>query len=298
MTIRVEFESRDFPTAFGVRSGILKFSMDDLLWAALTVGRRNTFHFFRHGNASFHDAIFRLALIRMAVERHDFGKLRRTDAFSMLDPTEKGMVSYYIGMTFCKLFSEKILKTPWLMHLSCCRQIPIEAKLGRSRPDLIGQNQNGEWYVFESKGRSSKPSSTDIQKAKQQANRVISIGGQKASLNIATFTYFKKDHLEFFWCDPEAEPDNPITLAPPESEWQYYFAPAFSLSAGGGATGREPDLELADVRVEVHPTVRNLLTDQQWEKAQRWANSNRDDLIQAGYQPDGFKVIAGKSWLS
>jgi hypothetical protein len=61
-----------------------------------------TYHVFRHGEASFHEAIFRLALIRMAVEQAWSGYLRRTDAFAALDPTEKGMVSYFLGMTLCK----------------------------------------------------------------------------------------------------------------------------------------------------------------------------------------------------
>jgi hypothetical protein len=55
-------------------------SWEELLWAAITIGRPSTYQVFRYGPPSFHEAIFRLSLIRMAVEQ-DWNNLRRTDAF-------------------------------------------------------------------------------------------------------------------------------------------------------------------------------------------------------------------------
>ena len=107
MTLLIEFNSHFFPAAYALRSGTLSTTWDELLWAAITIGRPSTYHVFRHGEASFHEAIFRLALIRMAVEQDTGGYLRRTDAFAALDPTEKGMVSYF-GMTVCKLFASRL----------------------------------------------------------------------------------------------------------------------------------------------------------------------------------------------
>ena len=103
---------------------MLEFSTlhgDELLWAAITIGRPSTYHVFRYGTASFHEAIFRLSLIRLAVEEDWGNRLRRTDAFVALDPTEKGMGSYFLGMTLCKLFASRLLNTPWLLHLDVFR---------------------------------------------------------------------------------------------------------------------------------------------------------------------------------
>ncbi len=161
MTLRIDYSSRAFPASYKFRSGTLSTSWDELLWAAITLGRPSTYHVFRHGEASFHEAIFRLALIRMAVEQDWNDYLRRTGAFFALDPTEKGMVSYFLGMTLCKLFASQLLHTPWLLHLDVFRPVLNPVSLGRSRPDLVGEDISGNWHAFESKGRSSVPSSAD-----------------------------------------------------------------------------------------------------------------------------------------
>src|SRR4051812_33710362 len=39
MTLSIEYESEQFPSAFTFRFGTLKSSWDELLWAAITIGR-------------------------------------------------------------------------------------------------------------------------------------------------------------------------------------------------------------------------------------------------------------------
>lgn len=95
MTLQINYRAHAFPASYSIRSGTLSTTWNELLWAAITVGRPSIYHVFRHGRASFHEAIFRLALIRMALEQDTSSFLRRTDAFAALDPTEKGMVSYF-----------------------------------------------------------------------------------------------------------------------------------------------------------------------------------------------------------
>src|SRR4051794_8301270 len=68
MTLQIDYQSQSFPRGYGLNHyGILSTSWDELLWAAITIGRPSTYHVFRHGPASFHEAIFRLSLVRMAV---------------------------------------------------------------------------------------------------------------------------------------------------------------------------------------------------------------------------------------
>jgi hypothetical protein len=179
MTLGIDYRSRAFPASYTFRSGTLSTSWDEVLWAAITLGRPSTNRVFRHGQASFHEAIFRLALTRMAIEQNWSGYLRRTDAFVALDPTEKGMVSYFLGM-ICKVFASRLLLTPWLLHLDVFRPVLNPVTLGRSRPDLVGEDISGNWHAFESKGRSSVPSSADKAKAKAQAQRLVSVNGRIA----------------------------------------------------------------------------------------------------------------------
>ena len=100
--------------AFSCRSQFIDFrsaisKLGQYLWAALTLGRPNLNFVFRHGQASQYEALFRLSLVRMALEQRPAGsRLRRTSAFKALDPTEKGAVNYFVGMTFCKLFADEV----------------------------------------------------------------------------------------------------------------------------------------------------------------------------------------------
>jgi len=156
----------------------------------------------------------------MAVEQVWNGYIRRTDAFAALDPTEKGMVSYFLGMTLCKLFASRLLYAPWLLHLDVFRAALNAVTLGRSRPDLVGEDISGNWHAFESKGRSSVPSSADKEKAKVQAQRLVSVNGLNCSLQVGSFAFFRSGVLEFYWRDPDPDSKDAIELPRPEVEWR------------------------------------------------------------------------------
>ena len=80
------------------------------------------------------------------------------------------MVSYFLGMTFCKLFAEKRLCTPWLLHLDVFRdRLQVVLRQG-SRPDLIGKHTKRDlWHGFECKGRMQQMGPPE--KAKQRPKR-------------------------------------------------------------------------------------------------------------------------------
>lgn len=297
MTFRIEYQSEDFPSAYTFPAGSLNASWSELLWAALTVGRPNIYHVFRHGPASFHEAIFRLGLVRMAVEENRWSaRLQRTTAFQALDPTEKGMVSYFLGMTVCKLFASRLMITPWLLHLDVYRNHINAVTLGRSRPDLVGQDNRGRWHSFESKGRSSQPSANDKAKAKAQAQRILTVGGTRCSLHISAFTFFRSNELEFYWQDPEFDGKYPIEVPRPSLEWRYYYEPALSLAKMPEQPILAAERERADILVEIHPSIRSLLDDGLWAEAQERARELHADFSADGYQSDGIKVSAGESW--
>jgi hypothetical protein len=296
MTLRIDFQSRKFPSVYSFRSGTLEISWDELLWAAITIGRPSTYHVFQHGPASFHEAIFRLSLIRLSLQQGGSGRLQRTDAFAALDPTEKGMVSYFLGMTLCKLFASRLLATPWLLHLDVFRSRLNPVTLGRSRPDLVGKDSGGAWHAFESKGRTSVPSSDDRTKAKVQAQRLVSVDGQACSLHVGSLAFFRSDELEFYWRDPRPDTEGPIKLPQPGVEWRYYYEPALSLASMDGDTTLASDRENADVSVTIHPKIRPLLDASRWSEAHEVAGRLGADFKSHGYQPDGLKVAAGASW--
>ena len=298
----IHYTSNDFPNAINIPSwGYLETSWDELLWAAITIGRPNTAYVFQHGVPSYHEAVFRLSLIRMALTQEPFSRsLHRTEAFRALDPTEKGAVSYFLGMTICKLFASRLLDTSWLLHLDVFRdQLAPVALGGRSRPDLVGQDSGGAWHAFECKGRSSVPSSEDKTKAKAQARRLVSVNSTDCSLNVGAISYFNKEELEFYWCDPDPEePEKlqPIKVRVHEEAWGIYYGPAESLALGSGFERSTGDGASIDLEVEIHPDVREFLLSGRWSDARACAEEMRADLLVQGFHLDGLKVVAGDTW--
>ena len=295
-TLWIPYTSRDFPIGTIAGSGHLHTEWDELLWAALTVGRPNTAYVLAHGDASYHEALFRLSLVRMALEQRPFsGSLQRTDAFRSLDPTEKGAVSYFLGMAVCKLFASSFLHTPWLLHLDVFRDQLDPARLGgRSRPDLVGQDDTGAWHAFECKGRSSVPNAEDRQRAKTQAQRLVRVDSTDCLLHVGAISYFRQEALEFHWRDPDpedAETLEPIKVNLPEDAWRYYYAPALALATAGLKDANA----VADINIEIHDAILRLLLAGDWAAAQLRARELRPALEEGGFRADGLRVVVGKS---
>lgn len=307
-SLRVQYETEDFP-ARSLTNGVanLVVSWNDVLWAAVTVGRPNRHYVFRHGNASAYEALFRLSLIRMALEQNGprAYRLRTTNAAKTLDPTEKGAVNYFLGMTFCKLFAGKLLKTPWLLHFDVFRPKLNPVLKGRSRPDLIGQeHRTGKWHAFECKGRVRAPDATVKQNAKNQARRVVSVNGKNCSLHIGAITYLRNDVLQFYWRDPFPEKGNHIKVSFTTDAWRHYYAPVVELipedTDSRGLMQSNPGVYSTinglDLELSIHPMVARFLFRKDWASARRAATEAAVEIAEAGYQPDGLVVRVGETW--
>src|SRR5258708_34292485 len=94
----IPYQTDAFPTGT-IPNGYydLDVTWDDILWAAVTVGRPNRQYVFRHGVASTYEALFRWSLIRMSLEQsRPLGyRIRRTNAATTLDPTENDAWIYF-----------------------------------------------------------------------------------------------------------------------------------------------------------------------------------------------------------
>jgi hypothetical protein len=304
--LRIPYETEAFPPGT-ITNGTanLSVSWDDILWAAVTVGRPNRQYVFRHGAASMYEAVFRWSLVRMALEQSGprASRLRRTTAAKTLDPTEKGAINYFLGMTFCKLFAAKLLNTPWLLHLDVFRPTLNPVLTGRSRPDLVGrEGRSTRWHAFECKGRISSPDATDKTKAKAQAQRLISVNGTPCTLHVGAVTYLRSDSLHFYWRDPPPDSDWKIDVPMRSDAWMHYYEPVLEAvrSTNPDALRGDHDtlvaIEGADVKVGIHPEVGKYLLDRQWGLAQEAADGMKESIVHHGYQPDGLKVVAGESW--
>ena len=304
---RIPYVADSFP-AGTVANGSheLNFTWGDLLWAALTVGRPNRQYVFRHGLASTYEALFRLSMVRMALEQSGPGafRLRRTSAAKTLDPTEKGAVNYFIGMAVCKLFASKLLGTHWVLHLDVFRPLLNPVLSGRSRPDLVG-NEAGttKWHAFECKGRISAPNTKAKTSAKAQAQRLVSVNGVPCTLHVGAITHLRGEVLHFYWRDPQPDSREGIDVPYSPTALQHHYGSTVELlEAMSPRAWMQPGqesvavVEACDARVGVHPIVARLLGEKRWGDAQHAALENAETLASAGYQPDGLKVEPGPSW--
>ena len=306
----IAYETEGFPAAAPIANGAadLTPTWSDLLWAGITVGRPNRQFVFQHGLASVYEALFRWSLIRMTLEETGvlMPRFARTTAARSLDPSEKGAVNYFLGMTLCKLFSAELLDAPWLLHLDVFRPQLDAVLIGRSRPDLVGQTQAGEWLAIESKGRISPPDAPTKTRAKDQALRCVSVGGVAVSYHIGGIAYFRNDVLRYFWRDPQPAPlvpENAIVLPFDDNLWQHYYRPARDLILSHREIVpqmlREPismPVESVDLQLGIHPFVLKLLVNERWSEAKQWCVDHLEILQEGDYQPDGIRVIAGPSW--
>jgi hypothetical protein len=204
----------------------IQFTWDDFLWAALTVGRPSINFVFAYGEASVFEAVFRLGMIRMALQQTSgfYPKLERSAVFRTMDPSEKGAVNYFLALVVCKLFSWKKLNAPWTIHLDVWRQgLAPQYSGGRARPDMVAQSAtSGDWYSFESKGRVGKPGSSEKRNAKRQAERLLSVMGTPCSLHVAAITYYENNALTFYCRDP-VPTSEPIELKEVPGVWGAYY---------------------------------------------------------------------------
>lgn len=305
----LDYENESFPTSVLPNAqGSLNVTWDDILWAAITVGRPDVFHVFQHGSASIHEAIFRWSMVRMALQQRGprGQKLVRTDLFKQMDPTEKGAVNYFLGLLTCKLFASKLLDAPWTLHLDVFRPLLNPRMIGgRSRPDMVAQSSStAQWHAFECKGRASVPGNNEKQKAKAQAQRLVSVSGVPCALHVGAITFFRNDAVEFYWRDPEPGAARPISLPNPEFAWRTYYEPIAALirNRGGVApptldTSASISIEELDLTVQIHSSIAPTILTSDWRATRERARESREELATSGFQADGLLVKAGPTWF-
>jgi hypothetical protein len=156
------------------------------------------------GTYSGFEIIYRTALLYANLRETVCGHLSRSDAYDGLDPSEKGAVSYFLGLSASKLFAGRCLQVPWLLHLDVYRtQLNAVLKKGRSKPDLVGQDCSGNWIIIESKGRTNDFDEKALARAKKQSRRVRTISGSPPKFRLGVQSYFEEGHLRLAVVDPD-----------------------------------------------------------------------------------------------
>ncbi len=208
--MEINYTSQNFLYHYGTDfRGInqLQFTVQELMWSAITVGRANIIDVLSHGIYSEYEILYRASIIVANLSQNGIN-LFKSSAYEHLDPSEKSAVSYFLGLTFTKLLCAKRLNIPWLLHIDVYREQfsrggqAFRFGSSRSRPDLIGLDIRRNWTVIESKGRTNKMERNLLNSAKNQTQNLRQIGGQYPNLRIAIVTHFINGQLTVDWSDP------------------------------------------------------------------------------------------------
>lgn len=215
----IPYNATDFPASYGpllAGGNLLEVSWAQVVWAAVSVGKAQLQNLSQYGVYSAFEMVYRTALVYGNLRETTQRTLVRSSAYDGLDPSEKGAISYFLGLTMAKLFAGDLLSVPWLMHLDVYRQVLQPVLAGTSRPDLVGLTTAGQWAVMEAKGRTNGFIGSVLQDAKNQTLELTTIQGITPTLRVAALTYFDAaGRLEVAISDPRDEqkklPDLPLT---------------------------------------------------------------------------------------
>jgi len=202
---QIPYRATNFAGAFAHLNGNgqIAATWAQLVWAAVTVGKAAGDEY-AFGVYSALERLHRASMMRAYLLEGTSGLLHQTMPYVASDPSEKTSISFYIGMTLAKLFAEVVFGVPRMLHFAVYgHNYQIAAGQGASRPDLIGLSANGNWFVFEAKGRSNGFDNEAMVTAKAQAEQINLINNVAPVCRIASQSFFSTNGLLFHMDDPE-----------------------------------------------------------------------------------------------
>jgi hypothetical protein len=296
------YNATNFPLSYGpslAGQHSLNVSWPELVWAAISVGKGQFQHLVQYGVFSGFEIAYRVAILYANLQETPQGGLRRSSAYDGLDPSEKGAISYFIGLTMAKLLAGQLLSVPWLMHMDVYRQQLAPILAGNSRPDLVGLTTGGGWVVVEAKGRTHGFDNSALQAAKNQTAQLTTIQGVAPVLRVGALAFFgAAGTLEVAIDDPRSRParvpDLPLSAG---LIWDSYYRPFQAWIRDAGTAKKET---LGTVPYSVAPLPHlDLwvgLPDRLFQNGTLVLQSHGQQRSNEFIGPDGLFVRLGSAW--
>jgi hypothetical protein len=275
----------------------------------LTLERIRNYGLFR----AMHDSIIEKVAMVAANIRSDQSGIRRHPIFDTYVSDKKRIVSYNLGMAFAKLYSQRLLSIPNLIHVESLKKlnaITFVAQTGKIRhrePDLVGQTADGKWHIFEAKGVSG--ASTQLRRkivdAKIQVAQVASVQSASPVTRSACATYIGPDRILTHLEDPPSGTEKSINIDTRKFV-QAYYSP-FLVGESIGAQQRRTErvdgmqIEMQDieglgfritigVEVEILDSIRRGEARIQPMGLRRFDSDREQWSVVYSVGPDGFFV--------
>jgi type I restriction enzyme, R subunit len=188
-----------FPSPLENGDFTLPFTRQALIRAVVAAGKKPG----RPASSAARDSIqMRIKALCAALDMSQ-RELLATTVFLAEGSTIKAQMSFHVGNALCAHAAHQYYRIPWLIDIETAPpQVALTHLKGKKRPDFIGRTSADRWYVFESKGRSSKLSAKELGAAKRQARSVPAVQGTPVSRNIVSAAYLQADRWRLLWSDP------------------------------------------------------------------------------------------------
>jgi hypothetical protein len=114
--------------------------------------------------------------------------------YDALDPSEKNVLSYWMGMTMAKVMAEHFFGVPRLSHafaLNKLSVITLQDEESNVLPDFVGHDNDFNWFSIEAKCYKIRASETMREYWKGQAHQIAKVYGSDKLTHCYCFTKLK-----------------------------------------------------------------------------------------------------------
>lgn len=248
-TISLELEACENLTGLSGETVELEFTNKELLHAVITCGmpvQRLTPAYFSKRKS---ELLYKIFLVETALDTTG-DRLKKSKKIAYLDSSEKSVMSYYLGMFFTKLISQRLFGVDYLTHLNLIEKMNgdgfIDFFAGEWRPDMIGYCASDDsWSVWEAKGGSNRREQA-LRKGSQQVAAIASVNGKRPKPAAVCMTYYERGYLCGVVRDPEPDQGEAVRFRQ-EDFFRSYYRPVFEifLECGAGMRSRGNYMELS-----------------------------------------------------
>lgn len=179
-------------------SKILEFRNLELLHAILTCATPIQYVAPWHHEKRTQEFISKISMVETTLTESD-GYLIKSPETEFLDPSEKSVSSYYLGLYFTKLFSMKEFCVDYFLNTTLFEQVYGKDSItcnGRKKPSFIGyQKITADYSIWEPTGRRDQAPKA-LEDAYNQILGIKTVNGKAPHYAMAGMTYFDTKHSE------------------------------------------------------------------------------------------------------
>lgn len=164
-----------------------------MMQAAVTEGAPTLQAYGYSGSHAISFAIHKMSAITSIANFSD-GDVTLPRGYNALDPSEKNVLSYWMGMTMAKVMAEHFFRVPRLSHAFALKKIDVltlQDEESGILPDFVGHDEDLNWYSIEAKCYKIRASDTTREKWKGQALQIAQVYGSDRVTHCYCFTKLK-----------------------------------------------------------------------------------------------------------